>query len=318
MRTTLFFAGIFSVGLMVPDANVAFGQDYPNRPIRVVTSGAGGSSDFASRLIAPVASASLGQQMVVDNRGNNAGEIVSRAPADGYTLLVDGASHWIGPLLQSAPYDAVTDFSPITLVARAPHVLVVHPSVAASSVKELIAFAKASPGKLNYGSGGSGGATHLAVELFKVMSGVNFTRINYKGSGAAVSALIGGEVQLMITSVSSVSAQVKSGKLKVLALTTAQPSALLPGVPTVAASGVPGFVSVSMTGMFAPAKTPAATINRLNQEIVRILNRADVKERFLNAGVETVGSLPQELANDMKAEIATWGKVIKEAGIAEK
>ena len=318
MNTTIFFAVASAIGAMAPHVNGAFGQDYPTRPIRVVTSGAGGSSDFASRLIAPALTGSVGQQVVVDNRGNTAGEIVSRAPPDGYTLLIDGASHWIGPLLQSTPYDAIKDYSPLTLVARAPHVLVVHPSVAASSVKELIAMAKASPGKLNYGSGGAGGATHLAVELFRARTGVDFTRINYKGSGAAVNALIGGEVQLMITSVSSVSAQVKAGKLKVLALTTAQPSALLPGVPTAAASGVPGFVSVSMTGMFAPAKTPAAIIDRLNQEIVRILNRPDMKERFLNSGVEPVGSSPQELMADMKAEIATWGKVIKDAGLAEK
>ena len=316
MKTTIFFAVASAIGAMAP--NGAFGQDYPTRPIRVVTSGAGGSSDFASRLIAPALTGSVGQQVVVDNRGNTAGEIASRAPPDGYTLLVDGASHWIGPLLQNAPYDAIKDFSPLTLVARAPHVLVVHPSVAASSVKELIAMAKASPGKLNYGSGGAGGATHLAVELFRARTGVDFTRVNYKGSGAAVNALIGGEVQLMITSVSSVSAQIKAGKLKVLALTTAQPSALLPGVPTAAASGVPGFVSVSMTGMFAPAKTPAAIIGRLNQEIVRILNRPDMKERFLNSGVEPVGSSPEELMADMKAEIATWGKVIKDAGLAEK
>ncbi len=314
------------VSPMLAGAGVALGQtrsagsaqDFPNKPIRIVTSAPGGGSDFASRIVAQALTESFGQPVVVDNRGNSAGAIVSKALPDGYTILLDGASHWIGPLLQDAGYDAVKDFSPITVVTTAPNIVVVHPSVAVNSIRELVALAKAGPGKLNYGTGGSGGAPHLAVELFKSMAGVNITRVNYKGSGPAITALMGGEVQLMITSAGSVAAAMKSGKLKALAITAAQPSVLLPGLPTVTATGVPGYEVSGYTGMFAPAKTRPSIVNRVNQEMARILNRADVRDRFLAAGVEAASTSPERLAATMKDEISKWRKVIQDAHIRDE
>ncbi len=316
MLIARYVAWMSTAALMTVGTGAAYGQEYPNKPLRIVTGGAGGGSDFASRVIAQALSEGLNQPVIVDNRGNFAADIVSRAPADGYTLYVDGSNFWIGPLLQKTGYDPVLDFSALTLVGKAPNLLVLHSSAAANSVRELIALAKAKPGELNYGSGGSGASTHLAPELFKSMAGVNITRINYKGAGPAVNGLIGGEVQLMIPSASAVAAHVKSGKLKALAVTTAQPSALFPSLPTVAASGVPGYEAVVMTGMFTSGKTPTAIVSRLNREVVRALNRADVKERFLNSGVEVVGSSAEQLTAAIKSEMAKWGKVIKDAGIS--
>jgi tripartite-type tricarboxylate transporter receptor subunit TctC len=295
---------------------LARGQDYPNRTIRIVTSASGGGTDFVARVVSQGLTGSLGQQVIVDNRGGNIPvEIVSQAPPDGYTLLADGSSFWVTPLLQKAPYDPVRDFSPITLVVSAPNLLVVHPSLPVKSVKELIALAKAKPGELNFSSGGVGGGAHLSGELFKSMAGVNMVHIPYKGGGPAMIALLGGEVQLLFPNTPSAAPYMKSGKLRALAVTSAQPSVLFPALPTVSASGLPGYESGTTYGIFAPAKTAAALINRLNQEIVRVLNRTDVKEQFLNAGVEVVGSSPEQFAATMKIEMVKWGKLIKDAGI---
>jgi len=314
-----FVEWMFSIGMMVLGAGIVFGQNYPNKPIRIVASAAGGSGDFAARLIAQGLSGALSQQVVVDNRGGVIpGEIVSKAPPDGYTLLIDAASFWIGPLLQETPYDPVKDFAPVTLTDSAPNVLVVNPSLPVKSVKELIALAKARPGELNYGSSSTGSTPHLAAELFNMMAGVKIVRVPFKGSGPAVISLLGGQVQLMFATAGSVAPHVKSGRLRALAVASLQPSALAPGLPTIAASGVPGYEAVAFEGMFAPAKTPVAIIDRLNQEIVRVLNRAEVKERFFNAGVETVGSTPEEFATAIKSNVAKWGKLIKEAGIRDE
>jgi tripartite-type tricarboxylate transporter receptor subunit TctC len=314
-----FVAWMFSIGMMVLGAGMVFGQNYPNKPIRIVASAAGGSGDFAARLIAQGLSGALSQQVVVDNRGGVIpGEIVSKAPPDGYTLLIDAASFWIGPLLQETPYDPVKDFAPVTLTDSAPNVLVVNPSLPVKSVKELIALAKARPGELNYGSSSTGSTPHLAAELFNMMAGVKIVRVPFKGSGPAVISLLGGQVQLMFATAGSVAPHVKSGRLRALAVASLQPSALAPGLPTIAASGVPGYEAVAFEGMFAPAKTPVAIIDRLNQEIVRVLNRAEVKERFFNAGVETVGSTPEEFAAAIKSNVAKWGKLIKDAGIRDE
>ena len=314
-----FVEWMFSIGMMVLGAGMVFGQNYPNKPIRIVASAAGGSGDFAARLIAQGLSGALSQQVVVDNRGGVIpGEIVSKAPPDGYTLLIDAASFWIGPLLQETPYDPVKDFAPVTLTDSAPNVLVVNPSLPVKSVKELIALAKARPGELNYGSSSTGSSPHLAAELFNMMAGVKIVRVPFKGSGPAVISLLGGQVQLMFATAGSVAPHVKSGRLRALAVASLQPSALAPGLPTIAASGVPGYEAVAFEGMFVPAKTPVAIIDRLNQEIVRVLNRAEVKERFFNAGVETVGSTPEEFAAAIKSNVAKWGKLIKDAGIRDE
>ena len=215
----------------------------------------------------------------------------------------------------NVPWDAIRDFSPITLATSQPSILAVHPSLPVKSVKELIALAKSKPGALNYSVGASGTAQHFAAELFKVMAGVNIVMINYKGGGPATNALIAGEVQVSFVSAASAAPFVKSGRLRALAVTSAQPSMLAPGLPTVAASGLPGYESVTLAGIYAPAKTPTAIINRLNQEFVRVLNGADVKEKLLNSGVEAAGNSPEQFAATIKADMTTVGKLIKDAGI---
>ncbi len=238
-----------------------------------------------------------------------------RTAPDGYTLLVSGGTFVTGYLFEKLPYDPLRDFAPISLTHRQPNILVVHPSLPVKSVKELIALAKARPGQLNYASSGVGSTNHLAGELFNVMTGVKIVRINYKGVGPAVNAVLSGEVHLMYANLASVSHYLQAGRLRPLAITSAEPSPLRPGLPTMAASGLPGFETVVMTGVYAPAGTPAAIVNRLNQEIVRVINLPDIKEKFSNIGIETVGSSPQELTAAMKAEIARTAKLIKEAGI---
>lgn len=307
------------VGVMVLAAGTASGQTYPSKPIYIVTGTAGGASDFVARLVAQGLTGSLGQQVVVENQGSASGimaaQTVARAPRDGYTLLAYGSPIWIIPLLQdNVPYDPVRDFAPVTLTVSSPNILAVHPSLPVKSVKELIALARARPGDLNYGAGASGGSPHLSAELFKTMASVNMVHIAYRGVGPALTALISGEVQIMFPSAGAAAPHLKSGRLRALAVTTARPSALFPGLPTVAASGLPGYESVSVFGMFAPARTPAALINRLNQEIARALNRKDVKERLFNSGIETVGSSPEEFAATIKSDMAKWGKLIKEVG----
>lgn len=316
-----FVVWIFSVGMMLLGAGTGSGQAFPNKPIRIVTSGIGSNADFVARLIAQGLTASLGQQVIVDNRTSAGGimqEIVAEAPPDGYTLLLTSAYLWILPLMQKMRYDPVRDFSPITLAVRTVNIIVAHPSLPVNSVKELVALAKTEPGKLNYGTTVTGSSNYLAVELFKAMSGVNMVRINYKNVAMALNDLIGGQVQLMFATSGSVTPHVKSGKLRALAVTSAQPSSTFPELPTVAASGVPGYESVSITGIYAPVKTPAAIINQLNKEIVRFLNQANVKEKFFNVGVETVASSPEQLAATMKSDMARMGKLIRDAGIGDK
>jgi len=316
MRLLHFLRWIFPVGLIVIGTGAVSGQDYPNKPIRILTSAAGGGSDFTARQIAQGISGPLGQPVIVDNRGGGiiAAEVVSKAPPDGYALTVQGAALWIVPFLQKAPYE-VGDFSPIVQTERIVFIVAVHPSMPVKSVKELIALAKARAGELNYASVSIGGSTHLAVELFKSMAGINIVHIPYKGAATAVPALLSGDVQLMIFDTGVLGPHVKLGKLRGLAVTSGQPSALFPALPTVTASGLPGYETVGMTGLFAPVKTPAAIIDRLNQEIVRALNRPEVKERFLSAGLEIVGNSPEQFAATMKSDMAKMGKVIKDSGI---
>ena len=312
---------MFSICLMALAAGAACAQNYPIRSIRMVTSEPGSGTDTLARLLAQGMSPSLGKQVVVDNKGGGilAIDNVLKAPPDGYTLLLYGTSLWLSPLMRdNSPYDPVRDFAPIVLATISPNVLAVHPSLPVESVKELIALARARPGELNYGSGSTGAPTHLAAELFKTMAGVNIVRIPYKGTGSAVNALIAGQVQLMFVSSSSVMLHARTGKLKALAVTTAQPTALAPGLPTVAATGLPGYEAASFFGIFAPAGTPAALIDRLNGEVLRVLARTDVKERLFNTGMEIVGATPAEFAATIKSDIAKWGKVIKAAGIRDE
>ena len=300
--------------LMVGSSAIS-SQDYPNKPVRIVTSEIGADSDFGARLIAQGISGALGQQVIVDNRPSSlSAEIASKAQPDGYTMFVAGGALWIAPLLQKTPYDPVRDFTPITLMTRSLNVLVVSSSFPVKSVKELIALAKAKPGELNYGAGGIGGPPHLAGELFKSLAGVNILRVPYKGGGPALNGLLGGEVQLMFATASAAMQHVKSGKLRALGITSAQPSELVPGVSPIAVS-LPGYDASSVTVIVAPAQTPAVIVNRLNREIVRFLKTPEAKEPFFNSGVEAVGNSPDELAALMRSDIAKWGKVIKDAGI---
>ena len=304
-------------GTMALGAGIAQGQNFPNRPLRMLTGGAGGGNDIVARLIAQGLTANWGQQVIVDNRpsGIIPGEIVSKAQPDGYTMVVSGASFWISPLFQTAPYDPVKDFSSITLPVNTPNILAINQALPVKSVKELIALAKAKPGELNYGAPGTGSSPHLGGELFKVLAGVNIVRINYKSAGAAITDLIAGQVQLTFGNALSVSPHVKSGRIKGLAVTSAQPSPLFPDLPTIAATGLPGYELISPFGIFAPARTPRTVVNTINAEIVKILNRPDAKEKLFNLGMEVVGSSPAQLEAMVKSETAKWRKVIKEAGL---
>jgi len=296
----------------------AHAADFPRKPIRIVTADAGGGSDFVARLIGQGWTAMWGRQVVVDNRGGGtiAGEIVAHAAADGYTLLYYGSTFWLLPLMRKQmPYDAARDFAPVTLAVATPAVLVVHPAVAARSVRELIALAKARPGQLNYASAAAGTATHLAAELFKSMAGVDFVRVPYKGTGAALNDLLGGQTQLMFAVAASVVPHVKAGRLRALGVTGAQPSAALPDVPAIAAAGVPGYEAVQYSGLFAPARTPAAIVELLSRAAATVLNRSEARERLYNLGVEVVGSAPAEFAAKIRSEVGVLGKVIRDAGI---
>ncbi len=304
------------IGSIVVWGSPAFAQTYPDRVIRVITTPAGSGSDFAARVVAQALSRAFGQQVIVDNRGNNAAEIVIKSPADGYTLLCWGSPVWITQfLLENLAWDPVRDLAPITMLASSPNVLVVHPSMPVKSVKELIALAKAKPGVLNYASPGTnGGAVFIAAELFKSMADVNIVHVPYKGTGPALLGVIGGEADLMFPSFISVAPQIKAGKLRALAVTTARPSALAPGLPTVAAaSGLKGYESYGVFGMWAPMGTPAVVVSRLNQELVKILNTADTKEKFFSSGAEIVGNSPEEFSAFIKSDIAISGKLINDA-----
>ena len=315
----LFLAGIaFSGwGSAYGQANsTSSGQAYPNKPVRIVTAAPGGGVDFTARLLALGLTANLDQQFVVDNRGGThvAVTTVVNAVADGYTVLIHNNTIWTAPLLEKAPY-SMAQLAPVVLATRALSILVVHPSLPVHSVKDLIALAKARPGDINYASGPVGSANFLAAELFKHMAGVNLVRISYKGGGPAVNDLIAGQVKVMFATTGSVTQHVKSGRLRALAATSAEPTALAPGLPTIAASGVPGYEALAFYGLFVPVKTPAAIIARLNEASRRYLDLPDTKERFLNSGVEAVGSTPQEFAAAVKADTARMQKVIQAAGL---
>ena len=299
----------------------AYAQTYPTRPIRIITAGVGGGNDLVSRLIAQGISGPLGQQVIVENRSGGlvAGEAAARAAPDGYTLLVMSGSLWVGQLVRrKVPYDVQRDFIPITLADRAPNILVVHPSLPVKSVRELIAFAKARPGELNFSSAGTAASSHLSGELFKAMSGIMVVNIQYKSHSQEMIDLIAGRIHLAFSNPQTSQAYIKAGKLRALAVTSPQPSALVPGLPTIAASGLPGYESESFHAVFAPAKTSDAIVRRLNQEIVNALRSSETKELLLSSGVESVGSSPEELTALLKADIARWEKVIREAGIREE
>lgn len=309
----------FVIALVLTAASTAQAQSFPAKPIRIITSGVGGAGDVASRLVAQGIAPALGQQVIVDNRASGPipVEVTLKSPADGYTLMLYGSTVWLGPYLRANAPDPLRDFAPISLAATAPNILVVHPSLPVKNVKEFVALAKARPGALNYGTTGIGSSPHLAAELFQAMAGVQFVRISYKGAGAALTDLIGGQIQLSFATASSVSPHLKTGRLRALGVSSARESILLPGLTTIAAAGLPGYESSSLQGVFAPAGVPAPILQKLSQEIMRYLHSSDAREKFLAVGVEVVGSTPEQFTAAMKTEMSRMGKVIRDAGIRE-
>jgi tripartite-type tricarboxylate transporter receptor subunit TctC len=307
--------------LLVAPAGGALAQSqaYPSKPIRVIVPfPPGGSTDFLARIVGQKLTAAWGQQVVIDNRPGAGGTVgaaeASRAAPDGYTLLMGAVHHTIATSAYAKlPYDFQRDFAPVTTVAIVPNVLVVNPAVPANSVKELIAYAKANPGKLNYGSAGMGTAHHLIGESFNAQAGVDILHVPYKGSSPAVADLIGGQVTLMYDTVSSCLPHIKSGKLRPLGVSTAKRSAALPDVPTIAEAALPGFEVTTWFGFLAPAKTPADIVTKLNTEIVKILNMPDVRERLLAAGSEPVGNTPEQMTAQIAKETAEFAKIVKRA-----
>jgi tripartite-type tricarboxylate transporter receptor subunit TctC len=313
---TVCVVAVYSLLLGVFGTGSVYGQDYPTKPVRIVTAGVGGGNDFVTRRLAEGISPALGQQVIVDNRpsGTMSKEVVVHSAPDGYTLLLASPSLWLAPYLEEAGAFSSKDFIPITTVARSPLVLVVHPSLPVKSVKELIAYAKAHPGELNYTTGSTGSSSHLAPELFKSMTGVDMTRIPYKSGSQEIADLLGGHVKMTFGTAGSVMQHVKSGGLRALAVTSLKPSVLIPGLPAIAET-LPGYELVSLYALFAPLKVPPAIIKRVNQESVKFLKSDVAKERYLSAGVEAFGSSPEELTAMIKGEMDRLGKVIVNAGI---
>ena len=303
-------------------ASVCAAQTYPARPVRlVITYPPGGTTDFVGRPVAQKLSELLGQSVVVDNRGGAGGiiatMIVAQAPPDGYTLLLGTSSGMvINPLLQSKlPYDAFRDFAPVSRTNINPQALVAHAGVPFNSVKELIGYAKANPGKLNVASSGIGTPNHLGAEMLKHLAGIDIVHVAYKGGGPAMTDLIAGQVQLQFSSIPTVLTHVKAGRIKMLAIGSGKRSPALPDVPTIAEAGVPGYEYTTWYGIFAPSATPAATIKLLHAAVVKAVLSPEVSQRLTPQGAEPAPSTPQELTQYMKDESARWAKTIKAAKI---
>ena len=310
-----------SVALLLAAAVTALAQSYPTRPVRLIVPAApGGGTDIAARVIAPKLSEYFGQQVVVDNRaGGNTiigNELVARAAPDGYTLLMGISSLAILPHMHvKLPYDAGKDYAPVSQVVQMPNFLVSHPAVPARSLKELIAFARARAGQLNYGAGGLGTNPHLAMELFLSMTGLKMTYVPYKGQGPALIDLLAGHVSLMMASLQSVLPQVRNGRLRAYGVSSAKRAAVASDIPTIAEAGVPGYEVVQWFGVLAPAHTPREIVARLHAGIVRAVQDPVVKERFISDGAEAVGGTPEQFAAVIRADLGKWSKVIREAGI---
>jgi tripartite-type tricarboxylate transporter receptor subunit TctC len=296
-------------------------KDFPTRPVRVVVPvPPGGSVDVMARILAPKWGELMGQNVIIDYRpGANTivgSEHVARAPADGYTLLMNSLPFVVNPsLYRKIPFDAERDFAPVSLLGSSAFVLVVHPSLPAKSVKELVALAKAHPGKLNYSSAGNGSNLHVAAELFKNLTGTSIVHVPYGGGGPALVAMLNGETGVSFLSLVAVAGHIANGRMRALGVTSAKRSKVMPNLPTLAEQGVTGYDFGAWFGVYAPAATPAAVIKTLNDAITRALRDATVAERFDKEGAEIVGGSPDELAKHVKAEIALWAKVVKSAGL---
>lgn len=304
-----------------PFALDAAAQSYPVKPIRVIDAyPPGGGTDIVARTISPKFQESVGQPWIIDSRAGAQGvigtEIASKATPDGYTLLMFTANFTIHPsIYKNLPYDLMKAFAPVTQTSSVSMAVIVHPSVPARSARELIVLAQAKPGRLNFSSSGSGGIIHMAGELFNAMAGVKMTHIPYKGGAPAVLAVLGGEVDLTLVAIPVAAPHIRSGKVRAVAVTTAMRSSVMPELPTVAESGLPGFDVVNAYGVLAPAGTPRDIVIKLQQEIARILNLPDVRERLMGLGAEPVGSTTEQFGQYLRSEIARWAKVVKATGI---
>jgi len=312
---------VFVSALLALAASGASAQGWPSRPVHVVVPyPAGGPNDIIVRMVGKRLGETLGEPIVVENRpgagGNIGTDSVAKSAPDGYTLVSVGPGALIiNPLLGKVPYDTMRDFAPVTIMAVAPNALVAHPSFPAKSVKDLIALAKRKPGAINYASGGTGSTPHLAAALFAVMAGVQLTHVPYKGTGPATADLIGGQVQIAFLGIPTVLPHIRSGKLRVLAVTGKRRSPELPGVPTVAEAGVPGYELSPWYGLLAPAGTPAAVVARLAAEATKIVRDPATRAQLVAQGAEPAGGTPEEFAATLRSDAALWTKVVKEAGI---
>ena len=286
-------------------ATPVIAQTFPLKPVRIVTAEPGGGNDLAARLLAQGLTAAFGQQVLVEAKGGASGALaaqaVAKSAADGYTLLLYSSALWIVPLMKNVSWDPQKDFSPVILAAMAPNVLVVHPSLPVSSVKELAALARKRPGEMTYAVGAAGSAMHLGAELYKSMMHLDIVRVPFKGTSAGLTALMAGQVQLMFPAAGGAMLHVKSARLKALAVTSAKPTELAPGLPTMASAGLPGFEAVSVYGLFAPAKTPADIIARLNGEIAKFAHAREQQERAIAQGSDLVSNSPAEFVAYLKA-----------------
>jgi len=316
-----FLSTLLVIGACALSGPLATAQPFPSKPIRMVApSSPGGPVDVIARVLAPGMTETLGQQVVVENRAGAAGligaELVAKAPADGYTVLLgfSGPLAIVPNLNEATPYDPVRDFAPVSLAASAPYALLVHPAVPARSVKELVALAKARPGKLNYASGGNGTGIHMAGELFNLAAGVRILHVPYKGAGPGMAALMSGETDMMFNGLSPAIPQMKSGRLRGLAVGGEKRSPLMPELPTVAESGLK-FNTTGWYGILAPRGTPQPVVAKLQGELARALGTAAVKEQLTKMGVEGIGSTPEQFGSLIREEMEKWGKVIKAAGL---
>ncbi len=313
------FIGSAALTLLSASA-IAQSESYPSKPIRlIVPYAAGGNGDVVSRILSAKMGPALGQQLVIDNRGGAGGnigaEIAAHSPADGYNIVLGTNTHAINMSLYSKPgYDLVRDFAPISLVSSAPMVLMVHPSVPVRNVRELIALAKSRPGKLNYGSGGSGSSPHIIMELLKTQAGIDLVHVPYKGVAQSTTDLMAGNIQVMFNATSTALEHIRAKRVKALGISSAKRSPLAPDLPTIAESGLPGFEASIWQGVLAPAGTPNAIVEKLNREIGAALASADVKKQFFAAGVEAMPSTPAQFRSYIESEIAKWAKVIKASG----
>jgi tripartite-type tricarboxylate transporter receptor subunit TctC len=313
----------FAAAALLGGWHSAQAQNWPTKPVRfIVPFTPGGGNDTIARLVGQKLSAALGQQVIVDNRAGAGGtigaEAAARSAPDGYTIFLAGvATHGINPNLRSKlPYDPVKDFQPVSLIASAPLIVVVHPSLPVRNTRDLIALAKSKPGQVTYASNGAGGSSHMAVELFNMMTGTKMLHVPYKGLSPALTDLISGQVQVMFSSAVAMLPQVKSGRLRAIAMTGAKRSPALPDVPTVAESGVPGYETGSWYGVVAPAGTPKPIVGRLAQEIAAISKSPEVNHRLVEDAAIPVGSTPEEFGAFIRKELARWAKVVQQGHIS--